>query len=240
METVIAFKIFRRFPNIAHGISTRKFGSMKKGRMINYRNFVKFADILRINSDKTVFMKQVHGNKVKIVKNAEKKLVNNVDGVITKLKRVFLCVTTADCLPIVFYDTKNQIVGALHAGYRGILSGILEQMFSNLKKIGSYEKDIVVVVGPSIGACCYNVDFERIKKFESRFPDFSGMYKHKDGQYYLDLKKVVLKILLKLGLKENNIEVSPICTKSNVDRFYSYRGDTKETFGEFVTVIGMV
>lgn len=240
METVIAFKIFSRLPNIVHGISTRKFGLMKKGGMINYGNFVKFADILRINNDKTVFMKQVHGNKVKIVKNAAEKIINNVDGIITSKKRVFLCVVTADCLPIVFYDPKNQIVGALHAGYRGILSGILEKMFSIFKKLGCLEKDIVVGVGPSIRKCCYSVNFQRIKKFEERFPDFRGIYQYREGEYYLSLENVALKVLLKLGFKKENIEVSPICTKSNVDRFYSYRGDTKKTFGEFVTVIGMV
>ncbi len=219
-------------------VSTRYFGSIKIKNKIYRKNLEKFAKVLGINAKNILFPNQVHGSKIRFVKNLGIDIAAT-DGLITDKKNLFLGIVTADCLPICFWDSQKSLVGIVHAGYKGILKGIVERLVNGFKSLGSSVGNIKVAIGPAIGACCYNVSFDRIRMFRDKYPNLKT-YQKKDGKDFLDLKNIVFQILTKEGIKRNNIEMAPLCTKCNIQTFFSYRGDTKETFGEFATVIGMV
>lgn len=174
-----------------------------------------------------------------VVDNSKKRLNQNADGLITNKKNVFLGVVTADCLPVIFYDKKSEMVGIAHAGYKGVLKGVLKNMVLSFNKLGSDVENILVAIGPAIGVCCYDVFHERIKMFESGLKDIKT-HKTRNGKYFLDLKNIAKQILILEGISEKNIEVSDICTKDNIKDFFSFRGEGPKNFGVFATVVGRV
>ena len=133
-------KKFKRFHNIKHCFFSRKGGFSKglyqslncgKGSKDNkknvHRNLSLVSKKMKINQKKLSLMNQTHSNKVIIISKKNKNFKKfNSDALITKLKDVALGVVTADCVPIIIYDIKNQIIGCIHAGWKGALSGIIE------------------------------------------------------------------------------------------------------------------
>lgn len=235
-----SFTIFSKYKDLICVISTRESNSMKTNGKFQDKNINNFFKPYKIKKESIMFMDQVHGSRIAAV---SKKNLGNLlpcDGIITSEKNIYLCVLTADCLPVIFYDPVMRIVGAAHAGYKGILAGIIENMLKIFLNSGSKVKNITVAIGPSIGVCCYNVDKNRINKFIKKFGNIPGMYKKENNESYLNLKQVVVKLLQRYKVKNSNIEVLPICTKCNINKFYSYRGDSKNTFGEFMTFAGMI
>lgn len=229
----------KQFNQITLGISDRSFGSIKEKGIIHSLNLKKFLTQVEIKTDKVVFPRQVHGNKIHEVYDNSLQIVPNADGLITRQKQVFIAVATADCLPVFFYDLKKSYVGVLHAGYKGILKGIIEKMVDLFLQKGSSKQDINVGIGPGIGVCCYDIPKEREFRFRKRFPKLNGFIKYENDKVFLNLKEIARQIITNKGIPERNLEILPYCTKCYNKIFYSYRGDSRETFGEFVSVIGI-
>lgn len=237
-----------QFSNLIYATSTRESGSIKINGKFNKENLLRFKSKLSVEDVPLVLMKQVHGKDIALVTDSRQEVIENVDGVVTNKKGIMFGVVTADCLPIAFYDPKKQIIGVVHAGYKGILKGILEEVVSSIEQLGGLTSNILVSIGPSIGICCYDVDKERVRSFSKAFPhsnDISlpagkvGYYSSHTDRFFLNLKRIALLKFLELGLLENNMRVSPLCTKCNLEKYFSFRGDSKETYGEFMTMIGM-
>jgi len=227
-------------PTIIQGISTSYYGSMKDSTGFYKDNLRKFADALGINSEKIIFPNQSHtGSVERISKNSAKLNFLEIDGFITKERGLLLGIVTADCLPILFYDPKKKIVGIVHAGYRGLLNRILENMIIKFANLGSDIKDILVGIGPGIGVCCYSIPPERVARFFELYPECKDVYQKKKDKFFLDLISIAEYILMTKGIIQAKIEKASICTKDNIDKFYSYRGDSTETFGQFASVIGL-
>ena len=233
---IVTFKKINRMGCLT-GVSTRKFGSIKSKGEILQSNLNRFLKTYRLDPVKAVFMNQVHGKKVVYVSN-NKKIVLKTDGIFTNKKNLILCVVTADCMPLIFYSPTKKITGVVHAGYKGLLEGIIQEMLLKFKSHHIEAEDICVGIGPCIGDCCYDVPKERVNAFTGKY-SYPNIYQDKGGKYFLDLKKIGLSILLENGVKKKNIEVLPFCTRCNVSNFYSYRADNKQTFGEFVTFIAV-
>ncbi len=240
MNNVFYFQIFSKFPGLRHGISTRTLGSMKnKGRM-NDTNIQKFLHVLDISPDRLVLMEQIYSGDVAVVENIDEKKIQSVDSLVTDKENLYVGVVTADCLPILFYDPEKQIAAAVHGGYKGLSKLIINHTIEKLKQLGSKPKDVLVGIGPGIGVCCYNVDADRIRLFQDTFPSHKNFFFKKNDAYFLDLKKIALLNLLDEGISEANIEILDICTKDNLNTFYSYRGEGAEMYGEFISLIGKI
>jgi hypothetical protein len=92
------------------------------------------------------------------------------DGMMTNLPGVFLAIQTADCVPVLVADVRHRAVAAFHAGWRGTLARIVERGIGTMRlRYGSRPEDLVAVIGPSIGPCCYSVGEEVRFQFESQF-----------------------------------------------------------------------
>jgi len=231
---------FSFFPNnIVQGISTRYFGVLKKGKRVHTNNLKKFLKELNIPYTQTVLAGLVHGKDIALVNDTTHNRIEHTDGLITTRKNIFLWIGTADCLPVVFYDNEQKIVGIAHAGYKGILAGIIEEMINKFITLGSKKKNLQVGIGPGIGVCCYNVPEERIKMFEGRFPGVK-VFEKRNGEYYLDLLKLVEHILTDEGIEKKNMESAGMCTKDHQHLFYSHRGSGRKLHDDFVTIIGQI
>jgi len=182
----------------------------------------------------TIFAQQIHGNTVaRVSKDDVGTIIRGADGLVYKKEMrapIFLAVRVADCIPIIAYDSAAQIIGAAHAGWRGTFDTIAQELIIQMCKLGGKIRRIHVSMGPHIGACCYGVDKERAAAFQKKF----GTKGH-----YLDLGAINRDILVRMGVISSHILVSDICTSCHNDQYFSYRKDTKETFGEQVGMIGI-
>ena len=171
-------KKFKKFKDINHCFFSRN-GGLSKGvyRSLNCgngskdnkknidKNYSLVAKKIKINRKNLLMMNQTHSNKVIIIDNRNKKFKRfNSDAIITKMKGFTLGVVTADCVPIILYDAKNQIIGCVHAGWKGAFSGIVENTIKKFKKLNSSNK-IFASIGPCIGKKSYEIDLNFYKKF---------------------------------------------------------------------------
>jgi YfiH family protein len=155
------------------------------------------------------------------------------DALITDARRVFLCVSVADCVPLLLYDPGIPAVAAVHAGWRGVAGRIVE------RAVGLMQRDLAVVpgrlrayLGPSASVCCYAVGEEVASQFDPRFVQRDG------GRFLVDLKQAARQQLLDAGVPAEQIEVSPSCTISEAQLFHSFRRDGERS-GRMMAVIGL-
>lgn len=161
--------------------------------------------------------------------------VENCDALITKEKGVVLTILTADCVPILLYDTKKEVVAAVHAGWRGTKRHLAAKTVQEMTKIYDCDpKDIIAGIAPAIGACCYEVG----KDVAEHFFDTPKSLSPKGGKYMLDLPYLNKVQLLSAGLTEEHIQMSQLCTACHTNRFFSYRRENGCS-GRFMSMIGM-
>lgn len=151
------------------------------------------------------------------------------DALITNVKEVPLLILTADCVPVVIIDSKNKAIGAVHAGWRGTYDRIVKKTIEEMiKNYNTNPEDLVCVIGPSIGPCCYEVSKDLVEKFNTNLANHAGKFDIiKNNKYYLDLWKINELTLKDCKVKEENIINLQICTNCNHEKFYSYRKHNK-------------
>jgi purine-nucleoside/S-methyl-5'-thioadenosine phosphorylase / adenosine deaminase len=238
---VIRPKVFGEAGSVVAAVSTREGGGAL-GMNLSYNvgdrpenvsaNRIRFFGSLSIAPAELAIPQQVHSATVKRVSapgsNPE------CDALISNARRLFLCVTVADCVPILLYAPDPPAVGIVHAGWRGTLARITTAaVASMMREFSSRPSQLLAYLGPSAGVCCYTVGEEVASQFDSRF-----LQRHTLG-VSLDLKAANVAQLEELGIPLENIEVSPYCTISEPRLFHSYRRDGKSS-GRMMGVIGLL
>jgi YfiH family protein len=191
---------------------------------------------------KFVVANQTHSSNIKIISKKEeqgwrdrREALSNCDALITNQKGVMLTILTADCVPILLFDPKKEVVSAIHAGWRGTEQRIVYKTIKKMvDEFNSNPKDIIASIAPSIGRCCYEVDYGVAKYFINYIEAFDK----RDDKYMLDLPIINKQQLLTAGLDEKNIELSNICTSCEVDNYFSYRKESGCS-GRFMSMIGL-
>ena len=161
---------FSRKGGFSNGIyKSLNCGKGSKDTRTNVQKNLKFVSKkIKVKLNNLKLMYQTHSNKVIVInKNNKNSKKFNSDAIITNIKGLALGVVTADCVPIILYDIKNQLIGCIHAGWKGALTGIIENTIKKIKKINSKNK-IIACVGPCIGKKSYEVDNNFYKKFISK------------------------------------------------------------------------
>jgi YfiH family protein len=185
-------------------------------------------------------MNQTHSTKViEIKKNNYKRKINS-DAIITNIKGLMLGVVTADCVPIIIYDFKNNIVGCIHAGWKGAFSGIIENTVAKIKKLSSNNK-IFASIGPCIGKTSYEVDMSFYKKFLNKSKKNKKYFSSKNKKKKLfDLRKFVADKLTKLKVVVDHVNHDTFREKNN---FFSYRRSCKlkqNDYGRCISVVSLI
>lgn len=146
-----------------------------------------------------------------------------IDSIITRLPHVCIGVSTADCVPILLYDTDKKIVAAIHAGWRGTVQRIVEKSINYMQSTFlTSSKNIEVVISPSIGVEAFEVGDEVYDAFLHAGFDMSRIAK-RYNKWHIDLWEANRIQLLNCGVMPENIQLSSICTYTNHKEFFSAR-----------------
>jgi len=172
-----------------------------------------------------IYMEQVHGNHVTVVESAINNKIENCDALITNVRKIPLMVMVADCIPILFYDPVAKVIGVAHAGRNGTFLSIAQKTVLKMQAVyGCQMQDIMIGLGASIQSCCYEVGEDLADIAIKNFGE--GFVMTRDKKYFLDLQALNRAQLLEVGIKEENIEISPICTACDKN-YFSYRREGK-------------
>ena len=241
-------KKLKKFKSINHCFFSRKGGfskgiykglncgqGSKDSKKNIQRNLSLVSKKMKISKKKLNLMYQTHSNKVILINNKNKYMNKfKSDAIVTKIKGIALGVVTADCVPIILFDTHNQIIGCIHAGWKGASSGIIENTIKTFKKLNSKNK-IFAAVGPCIGNQSYEVDMDFYEDFLSKSKKNSIYFKNKYQKKLFNLSDK----LIKLNVKVDNVSKDTFKEKSN---FFSYRRSQKlgqNDYGRCISVITM-
>ncbi|HDO25789.1 MAG TPA: peptidoglycan editing factor PgeF, partial [Nitrospirae bacterium] len=145
------------------------------------------------------------------------------DAVVTGIKGILIGVQVADCVPILLYDRQRNVIGAVHAGWKGTAAGILKKTISVMQReFNSSTWDILMAAGPSIRQCCYNVGADVGDAVDSATGK-GDYYVKRDSLRFIDLSSANVKQALSAGIPGENVWQSEECTFCDPDRFHSYR-----------------
>jgi hypothetical protein len=184
------------------------------------------------HSDNIVIIKEKHTT---WLSSQEEHAIENCDALISNQTDIMLTILTADCVPILLFDPKQKVVAAIHAGWKGTQQQIaLKTVKKMQEEFNTNPKDILAGVAPSIGRCCYEVDWNVAQHFEN----IENAYDKKADKYMLDLPYINKLQLLNAALVEENIELSNICTACEVEDYFSYRKEGGCS-GRFMSMIGL-
>jgi YfiH family protein len=166
-------------------------------------------------------IRQVHGDQVLVVRPVDRAPGDGrpeADGLVTAEVGLPLMVRTADCLPVFMYDKKHQCIGLVHAGWRGCHQHIVQRALRLMgEEWQTQPEDVLVGLGPAIRSCCYEVG----REFEGYFPRELA---EREGRRYLDLSLVMRRQLAELGVRDEDVSDSGVCTCCDRN-YFSYRRD---------------
>jgi len=147
------------------------------------------------------------------------------DAMVTATPGIALGVLAADCGPILFADPENRVVGAAHAGWKGALTGVLENTIEAMVALGAKREMITACLGPSISQASYEVGPEFVDRFVAYDPDYARYFipSKRVGHAMFDLPGLTIDRLYKAGVTAENLN---LCTYPDPDRFFSYRRTT--------------
>jgi YfiH family protein len=193
------------------------------------KNRNEVATYFQLNPEKLVFPDQCHTNHVKIVdSNSVLSDFENTDALITQLKNTGIGVLAADCVPVAFYNPKRKIIAVAHAGWKGTVSRIVQNVVIEMSHTFSCQsKDIHIGIGPAISQKNYEVGEDvvtEIMKLGADKKDFLK-YNHDHTKANPDLQEINRRLLIEAGILPENIEIMKLCTHENAGIFFSARRD---------------
>lgn len=182
---------------------------------------------LGIPENRIVVPRQVHGVHIEeVTEEGRGEAYEDTDALITRLEGVCIGVSTADCVPLLFYDKRTDAIAAAHAGWRGTVARIGVLTLKAMRDAyGTRAEDVACVVGPSIGPEAFEVGEEVYEAFaEAGFPMNDIAWRHPETQkWHIDLWCANAWQLMQAGVQEKNIHISGLCTYANNARFFSAR-----------------
>lgn len=173
------------------------------------------SDILQLPSE-PIWLEQTHSTRCVNVDTPQFDI--NADAAVTRQQDKVLAIMTADCLPILICDQQGTEIAAIHAGWRGLANGIVDNTVGMLQ---SNLSDCIAWLGPAICGRCYATGAEVLDHFVSQYSYAGQAFKQVENQWYVDLAQMTTLILNDLGIRA--VYPSHSCTFENNSQFYSYR-----------------
>ena len=183
-------------------------------------NRARAAAAMRVAPEALLSVHQVHSADVVTVTGAGPQ--GKADAMVTDVPGLALSILTADCMPVLLHDPGAGIIGAVHAGWRGALAGVLEATLDAMEDLGGDRAETVAVIGPCISQRAYEVGPELLQAFSDEDPEYAWFFANGTGDRYLfDLPGFGLKRLTDAGV--GYATWTRHCTYSQPGLFYSYR-----------------
>lgn len=198
------------------------------------RNQQLLCTALHIEKEQLIIPYQTHSVNALVIdkeflqQNAEKRneQLQNIDALITQEKGVCLCVSTADCTPILLYDRKQQVIAAIHAGWRGSVNYIVRKTLEQMNRLYNTQgEDIFAAIGPCIGFDAFEVGDEVYDAFKQNdFPmEYISGWKPETHKWHIDLQMANSVQLIDFGVPTEQIDICDICTFTHYEKFFSAR-----------------
>ncbi len=224
-----------------HGFTTRQ-GGVSRGiyKSLNLRvhsedsrenireNFRRAMGALDMPLHRLVRSRQVHRDDIVICDETTPvelftEIPYEADGLITNVPKLPLMIFTADCLPLLMYDTEGA-VAAVHCGWRSTVMDIPGKALRLMgERYGTDTKNIRAAIGAGISLCCFETGEDVAGGVRNALGESRFVYPKENGKYQVDLKGVVKELLLRSGVREENIDVNPECTVCLHDKYWSHR-----------------
>jgi len=224
------------------GVSTGNYASFNANHYCGdepknvLRNRELLCEALGIEQAHLIVPHQTHKTVTRIIDNEfltlsaneQKEALEGVDAVCTNMKNICVCVSTADCIPILLYDETTGVISAVHAGWRGTVARIVEENIKVLQTTyGIDPQNLHAIIGPGISLEAFEVGdevYEAFKDANFEMEKIAKRYPAPNSQkWHLDLPLCNKLQLLNIGLQEENIFLSNICTFNNSEEFFSAR-----------------
>jgi polyphenol oxidase len=247
------FENLKQFSKLNH-IVTFRHGGISEGAFRSFnigfgtddnlscvlQNRILLSKQVKLPLQNFVFLNQVHENTVAVLTEKHKgsgafdknTAILKTDAAITSCKDLFIFVMGADCVPVLFFDPVNEVIGACHSGWRGTVKQIAVETIQKMASVfGSKPHDVIVGIGPSIGGCCYEVGGEVIDAVLRIMGTTEGYisFQNEKGSSNFNLQLTLEHQLMNAGVLKENIEQSGICTNCNSNEFFSSRFDKGNT-----------
>ena len=198
------------------------------------RNQQLLCTALHIEKEQLIIPYQTHSVNALVIdkeflqQNAEKRneQLQNIDALITQEKSVCLCVSTADCTPILLYDRKQQVIAAIHAGWRGSVNYIVRKTLEQMNRLYNTQgENIFAAIGPCIGFDAFEVGDEVYDAFKQNdFPmEYISGWKPETHKWHIDLQMANSVQLIDFGVPTEQIDICDICTFTHYEKFFSAR-----------------
>jgi YfiH family protein len=208
-----------------HVFTIRPMSFRGAGADDDYR---RLAAALGARPDDLVGVRQVHGRTIARVLPGEPLPpdVPAADAIVSSDPERAIMVRVADCVPILIADRHGRVVAAVHAGWRGTVAGVAAATVEAIAELGIPADDLVAAMGPSIGACCYQVDAPVRDAFLTAWPHAAALFTE-DGpeRWRLDLWRANAAQLAGAGIRADAIHQARLCTAHHPDVCHSYRRD---------------
>ena len=183
-----------------------------------------------LNPSKLITINQIHSRNIIASKNPGN--FDSSDGIINFGGELVCSIKVADCLPIFFVNNISKTIGVVHAGWRGLSSGIIEEYINKIKVKGERACDNYVFIGPSIQNCCFKIQNDVLGQFDSTF-----VSRYDEIHYKVDLQNWALSQLLKLKINKDKVLISNNCTYCFEKKYNSYRREGPKA-GRMYAILG--
>lgn len=177
---------------------------------------------LNIQESDIAYADQVHGTRVQTV--SEGGTYGDTDALVTQVPGLALAIQVADCAAVLLADEKQKVIAAVHAGWRGAAGGILPAAINRMIELGARAENIKAFVSPCISQKHFEVGHEVAEQFPEQFVDYESYKKP-----HVDLKAFLNYQMQEMGFPDTSIEIHKGCTVAEVERFYSYRREQKQS-----------
>jgi hypothetical protein len=238
-----------------HGFSTRKGGvSRAPFDSLNLaaargddpehvaENQRRFAAAVGYDAARLFTVSQVHGSHVhEISEQDEPDSVRSMQGdALVAPAGAAIGIRTADCVPVLLVDPKTRHVAAAHAGWRGVIAGVVPAALSKLaRRAGAQPAQLRAAMFPHIRRCCFEVDDALAEQLAAAGSGAgASVFQVAAGKPYVALDVIVRAQLKAAGMPESNIDDVSGCTCCDLERFFSYRRDGAKTGLHFAVVVG--
>ena len=218
------------------GVSRGEFASLNLGSNRGddpaavRENYRRVCALMGAGIDDCAVTKQVHGSEVRVVTKADRHVCMSTvpyeaDGLVTNERGLPIMCFIADCVPALLCDREHSVIAAVHCGWRSSVADILGETVKKMCALGAKPENIHAAMGAAIGRCCFETDDDVPQAVEKYLGgETAGLFDRRaDGKTMVDLRAANAVRLRQLGLKAENIDISPECTMCSHEKYWSHR-----------------